>query len=222
MDARLLLKTPRTDPLEDELGMLDAAAEILLSLGGQPQEQLPPTARRSRTAIPTKSLKRKRVIPRPRDQQRLRFHHEFTPLPVLEPQVQPALPDSHATAFVPYYVLRHQQEQQQEQQYFMHQQLLQQQQQQQFLLLQQQMGEGNRRKRRKTSTTESVLLRKVFDTGVRHPSMQLRRELALAVGNGMTERQIQVWFQNRRQKMKKNLGPDSPIAVPQGEHLQTV
>jgi len=67
-----------------------------------------------------------------------------------------------------------------------------------------------KRRRRKTTAAECAVLRAAFDAGMFHPPLQLRKEWAAAVN--MTERQIQVWFQNRRQKFQKGL---LPVTVPQ-------
>lgn len=76
-----------------------------------------------------------------------------------------------------------------------------------------QQTNNSKRKRRKTSATESAVLRATFDAGIHHPPLQLRKDLAVAVN--MTERQIQVWFQNRRQKLKKGLlPPPLPLLIP--------
>jgi len=61
---------------------------------------------------------------------------------------------------------------------------------------------NNKRKRRKTTAEERAVLEKVFEVDrICWPTPSQRQELAGTLN--MTPRQVQVWFQNKRQKQKQ-------------------
>ena len=60
---------------------------------------------------------------------------------------------------------------------------------------------GSSSGRRKTTTAQFQRLMQVFETVAEIPSGELKKQLAQELG--MTERSVQVWFQNRRAKMAK-------------------
>jgi len=63
-------------------------------------------------------------------------------------------------------------------------------------------GSENGRKRRRTTPEEQAALDNIFEKEeVHHPSREQRMDLARVLN--MTPRQIQVWFQNKRQKVKR-------------------
>lgn len=62
------------------------------------------------------------------------------------------------------------------------------------------MSINSRKRRRKTTKEELKVLLQIFQTEST-PNRQMREEIAARVN--MTEKEVQVWFQNKRQAMKK-------------------
>lgn len=74
---------------------------------------------------------------------------------------------------------------------------------------------NNKKKRQRTSPDQLAILEQIFQTD-KMPSQQTRVQLADQLG--MSSRRVQIWFQNKRAKVKRGLGkssdgiaPDSPI-----------
>nr|GAT61057.1 predicted protein [Mycena chlorophos] len=51
------------------------------------------------------------------------------------------------------------------------------------------------------SASETHLLESLFDAGVRYPDTKLRARLGVLIDR--TPRSIQIWFQNRRQRLRQ-------------------
>lgn len=75
---------------------------------------------------------------------------------------------------------------------------------------------GNKKKRQRTNPDQLAILEQIFQTD-KMPSQQTRIHLADQLG--MSSRRVQIWFQNKRAKVKRGLGkssdgiqqtPDSP------------
>jgi len=76
---------------------------------------------------------------------------------------------------------------------------------------------GNKKKRQRTSPDQLAILEQIFQTD-KMPSQQTRIQLADQLG--MSSRRVQIWFQNKRAKVKRGIGkssdgvpqnPDSPM-----------
>jgi hypothetical protein len=74
--------------------------------------------------------------------------------------------------------------------------------------------QNNKKKRQRTSPDQLAILEQIFQTD-KMPSQQTRVQLADQLG--MSSRRVQIWFQNKRAKVKRGLGkssdgiaPDSP------------
>lgn len=76
--------------------------------------------------------------------------------------------------------------------------------------------QSNKKKRQRTSPDQLAILEQIFQTD-KMPSQQTRVQLADQLG--MSSRRVQIWFQNKRAKVKRGLGkssdgvqlaPDSP------------
>jgi len=76
-------------------------------------------------------------------------------------------------------------------------------------------AEHNKKKRQRTSPDQLAILEQIFQTD-KMPSQQTRVQLADQLG--MSSRRVQIWFQNKRAKVKRGVGksegvqqtPDSP------------
>lgn len=62
-------------------------------------------------------------------------------------------------------------------------------------------GQDLKPKRRRASPAQLQILSSVFDQTGGFPSTELRRQLAVQLG--LTPRTVQIWFQNKRQSLKK-------------------
>lgn len=78
----------------------------------------------------------------------------------------------------------------------------------------------NKKKRQRTSPDQLAILEQIFQTD-KMPSQQTRVQLADQLG--MSSRRVQIWFQNKRAKVKRGLTksseitPDSDIMSPLGQ-----
>jgi len=70
---------------------------------------------------------------------------------------------------------------------------------------------GNKKKRQRTNPDQLAILETIFQTD-KMPSQQTRIQLADQLG--MSSRRVQIWFQNKRAKVKRGLGKSSD-GVPQ-------
>lgn len=64
----------------------------------------------------------------------------------------------------------------------------------------------NKKKRQRTSPDQLAILEQIFQTD-KMPSQQTRVQLADQLG--MTSRRVQIWFQNKRAKVKRGVGKSS-------------
>ncbi|CDK24806.1 unnamed protein product [Kuraishia capsulata CBS 1993] len=71
-------------------------------------------------------------------------------------------------------------------------------------------GSTGRRKRRRTSPAELAMLKSEYEIG-NTPNKARRTEIATRLG--MTEKAVQIWFQNRRQSMRRKSHNDPDIVV---------
>jgi len=65
---------------------------------------------------------------------------------------------------------------------------------------------NNKKKRQRTSPDQLAILEQIFQTD-KMPSQQTRVQLADQLG--MSSRRVQIWFQNKRAKVKRGLGKSS-------------
>lgn len=63
--------------------------------------------------------------------------------------------------------------------------------------------QSNKKKRQRTSPDQLAILEQIFQTD-KMPSQQTRVQLADQLG--MSSRRVQIWFQNKRAKVKRGLG----------------
>lgn len=69
----------------------------------------------------------------------------------------------------------------------------------------------NKKKRQRTSPDQLAILEQIFQTD-KMPSQQTRVQLADQLG--MSSRRVQIWFQNKRAKVKRGLGKSSDAFQP--------
>lgn len=69
----------------------------------------------------------------------------------------------------------------------------------------------NKKKRQRTSPEQLAILEQIFQTD-KMPSQQTRVQLADQLG--MSSRRVQIWFQNKRAKVKRGLGRSSDDLQP--------
>lgn len=69
---------------------------------------------------------------------------------------------------------------------------------------------NNKKKRQRTSPDQLAILEQIFQTD-KMPSQQTRVQLADQLG--MSSRRVQIWFQNKRAKVKRGLGKSSDVCV---------
>lgn len=70
---------------------------------------------------------------------------------------------------------------------------------------------ANKKKRQRTSPDQLAILEQIFQTD-KMPSQQTRVQLADQLG--MSSRRVQIWFQNKRAKVKRGLGKSSDSFQP--------
>ncbi|KAJ3129788.1 hypothetical protein HK098_000158 [Nowakowskiella sp. JEL0407] len=68
-----------------------------------------------------------------------------------------------------------------------------------------------KRKRMKVTSEQTRILNGIYESGEHTPNPQRRNEIGDAIG--MNSRAIQIWFQNRRAKAKKEGGSSSPSSI---------
>lgn len=73
--------------------------------------------------------------------------------------------------------------------------------------------QGNKKKRQRTNPDQLAILEQIFQTD-KMPSQQTRIQLADQLG--MSSRRVQIWFQNKRAKVKRGVGKSSD-GVPQAD-----
>lgn len=62
-------------------------------------------------------------------------------------------------------------------------------------------GTGPRPKRKRATPSQLLILTQIYEQTDGFPSTELRKQLALQLG--LTPRTVQIWFQNKRQSLKK-------------------
>lgn len=75
---------------------------------------------------------------------------------------------------------------------------------------------NNKKKRQRTSPDQLAILEQIFQTD-KMPSQQTRVQLADQLG--MSSRRVQIWFQNKRAKVKRGLGKSSDAFAPESPSL---
>lgn len=70
--------------------------------------------------------------------------------------------------------------------------------------------QNNKKKRQRTSPDQLAILEQIFQTD-KMPSQQTRVQLADQLG--MSSRRVQIWFQNKRAKVKRGLGKSSDVCL---------
>jgi hypothetical protein len=68
----------------------------------------------------------------------------------------------------------------------------------------------NKKKRQRTSPDQLAILEQIFQTD-KMPSQQTRVQLADQLG--MSSRRVQIWFQNKRAKVKRGISKSSEVSV---------
>jgi len=76
--------------------------------------------------------------------------------------------------------------------------------------------QNNKKKRQRTSPDQLAILETIFQTD-KMPSQQTRVQLADQLG--MSSRRVQIWFQNKRAKVKRGLGKSSDGVAPDSPQL---
>eukprot|EP00026_Physarum_polycephalum_P011160 Phypoly_transcript_11361.p1 GENE.Phypoly_transcript_11361~~Phypoly_transcript_11361.p1 ORF type:complete len:268 (+),score=42.74 Phypoly_transcript_11361:223-1026(+) len=76
--------------------------------------------------------------------------------------------------------------------------------------------QANKKKRQRTSPDQLAILEQIFQTD-KMPSQQTRVQLADQLG--MSSRRVQIWFQNKRAKVKRGLGKSSDGVAPDSPQL---
>jgi hypothetical protein len=76
--------------------------------------------------------------------------------------------------------------------------------------------QNNKKKRQRTSPDQLAILEQIFQTD-KMPSQQTRVQLADQLG--MSSRRVQIWFQNKRAKVKRGLGKSSDGFQPSSPSL---
>ena len=68
----------------------------------------------------------------------------------------------------------------------------------------------NKKKRQRTSPDQLAILEQIFQTD-KMPSQQTRVQLADQLG--MSSRRVQIWFQNKRAKVKRGISKSSEVSI---------
>jgi len=76
--------------------------------------------------------------------------------------------------------------------------------------------QANKKKRQRTSPDQLAILEQIFQTD-KMPSQQTRVHLADQLG--MSSRRVQIWFQNKRAKVKRGFGKSSDGVAPDSPQL---
>ncbi|KAI8902640.1 Homeodomain-like protein [Globomyces pollinis-pini] len=70
--------------------------------------------------------------------------------------------------------------------------------------------ESYKKRRQRTSQSQLSALKAMFEI---NPLPTAKQRVEMSKVTGMTPRAVQVWFQNRRQNLKRNQRPPSPVSM---------